>query len=478
MEEYGQYNEEQFEMLHWAVNDTSSGIILFQSSDAQKQIEICNKLTQVINKKSYIINMSNIRKELLPDNITKLEKLIPNIEEIHVVILCNLQICGAELGDNEFIQKFNNMRDQMLVKKKVWVLGMSPYFSVYLSRYARDLYSCIMNQFEFKEREQERFSAFDEEHNYSIDIKLERLRFQELKQRVVLKGSRNSSTEELLQLIESWKQLYDYSDETEINWIKEILSDLQQRLFALDAKKTDVYSFVRLVLAYERFHDLTEAKKCALFIYEAIEKESDQTISKRIEIRRILADIYSGLKQYDQALDYVKMAIQILKNDKEEEYSISHIKIYELRAKILGMSRRLEEARLKYEDLKNTVIENFGDDYFYLYFIWNNLGAVYYCQGDLSEALISFNKARHILDKGWNGTRFQKINNLKNIAMVYIKLGNIEKAKVYLNKAYQLVERLDSTMKNKKLRQLDYIDNIINEQRLEETLSFSNKKEA
>ena len=62
--------------------------------------------------------------------------------------------------------------------------------------------------------------------------------------------------------------------------------------------------------------------------------------------------------------------------------------------------------------------------------------------------------------------------------MVYIKLGNIEKAKVYLNKAYQLVERLDSTMKNKKLRQLDYIDNIINEQRLEETLSFSNKKEA
>lgn len=75
------------------------------------------------------------------------------------------------------------MRDQLLAMNKNWVLGMSPYFAILLSRQARDLYSCIMNHFEFWNGDEDEFQMFVSD-NYTSNIRLSLLRFKEYQTRI------------------------------------------------------------------------------------------------------------------------------------------------------------------------------------------------------------------------------------------------------------------------------------------------------
>ena len=181
MESIEQYNDEQFQMLCLSVMDTTSGICLFQTDYPEWQSSIAYNLQKSIGKSSCVLDMSRIESQNVPDEIGKLEQLLEGHEEARVVVLCNIQVCGTICGDVAYIQKLNYMRDQMLARGKVWVLGMSPYFSVLLSREARDLYSCIMNHFTFQSCEEEENFSFGEVDDYTGDIRLELSRFREFK---------------------------------------------------------------------------------------------------------------------------------------------------------------------------------------------------------------------------------------------------------------------------------------------------------
>ena len=146
-----EYNEEQYQMLRVVIEDTSTGICLFRAYSANEQINIANRLQKESVKRCCAFDMAKIKKDDLPLNIERVRKLLNGYEECEVVIWYNLQVCGARLGEEEYFQNLNYMRDQLWAMNKVWIFGMSPYFATLLSRSARDLYSCIMNHFEFRE---------------------------------------------------------------------------------------------------------------------------------------------------------------------------------------------------------------------------------------------------------------------------------------------------------------------------------------
>lgn len=165
MDNIRQTNEEQFQMLCLAVENMNAGICLFYADSAGAQSEIAKRISAATSKSCCILDMSEADKKLMPDEIGKLRALMGGKEEAQTVILCNLQLCGENAGDEYFIQKFNYMRDQMTAMEKIWILGMTKYFSVMLGQNARDLYSCIMNHFGFAE-EKESLPEFAEPELY------------------------------------------------------------------------------------------------------------------------------------------------------------------------------------------------------------------------------------------------------------------------------------------------------------------------
>lgn len=149
MDRIKQYNEEQYQMLCLAISGTDSGICLFKSDNAKEQAAVAQRLCRDVKKSCCVLDMSETEPDKMPCDIGKMRDLLIGMEGVEVVILYNLQLCGEAFGDENYIQRFNYMRDQLVSMRKVWVFGMTNYFATMLSREARDLYSYIMNHFEF-----------------------------------------------------------------------------------------------------------------------------------------------------------------------------------------------------------------------------------------------------------------------------------------------------------------------------------------
>lgn len=145
-------SNEEFQMLCTAISDMKSGFCLMKCDDESRQLDITNEIRRDISKNSIVIDIAVLKAEDIPCNTYKLRKLLDQGELAQVIFLCNLHKCSKVLGDYEFIERFNAMRDIMIAMDKVWVFGVTSVFATKLSCKARDLYSCILNHFEFNSK--------------------------------------------------------------------------------------------------------------------------------------------------------------------------------------------------------------------------------------------------------------------------------------------------------------------------------------
>lgn len=145
-------NNEEFKMLCLAISDMKSGFCLMKCDDENRQLDIANDVCSDISKNSLVIDISALDTQSIPYNTFKLRALLSRCELAQVVFLCNLHECAKALGDDEFIERFNAMRDIMIAMNTIWVFGVTSEFATKLSCKARDLYSCILNHFEFNSK--------------------------------------------------------------------------------------------------------------------------------------------------------------------------------------------------------------------------------------------------------------------------------------------------------------------------------------
>lgn len=446
-----QYNEEQLEMLCLTVEDTTSGICLFQLYDAEKQLEIAEVLKTRIRKKSCIIDMAWLEEDNLPNGIDMVKKLLQGNEDCNVVIMCNLQICGIAFGNEIYIQNLNYMRDQLLAMNKVWVFGMAPYFATILARQARDLSSCIMNHFEFKEYDDEQLTEFEEDTDFSGDWKLQLLQYRDLKSRIKKEGIKHSSEDELLQVLNLWDTIYESSNETDVKYIQKISNYLAENLKQVEVTAERCLKYQIVVKTQIRLEKLDDA----LVLEQRLCAQAEQILSaesyERNLIYRYLGEIYFRLKQFEMAETYISKVV-IYYTDVQKGDLQGRILAFDAMARLYIMTGKVSAALEEYQKLQSEVAKQYGSDYLNLYFIWNNMGVAYNTMKQYSEALECFLEADRILSVNQKGKRKERVNVLKNIGKVYGKIGDNKKAIKYLKMAECAIEVMDPILKNKMLK--------------------------
>lgn len=444
MSDMKQYNEEQYLMLKLAIANMSSGICLFRSYDAKEQVKIAEKLKKDVPKECCILDMSQITAAETPDDIIKLRKLLEGNENTKVVVFCNLQICGVRLGDKEYIQRLNYMRDQMFDMEKIWVLGMTPYFATLLSQQARDLYSCILNHFEFKQTDKERLWIF-EENDFFGDVKINLLKFTDLQKQIQMQGIEKTSTAILLRTINVWTGILEYCTKETIEWVKEVLTFLKNYIFQGNLKKGEYIKYLPVVTAYRQLYLSDEALQVALKIKEESEKVFINENRDMINIYKQLGSIYCLRKEYDIAEENMNKVAWYYK-EVAHECTYDYLVSMDTIAQIKGMRGERQEAVKIYQSLIAEVEEKYSKDYKYLSVLWNNMGAAYAVENQFSNALKCFFKSDELMQLINDENIRKKANTDKNIGYMYAKIGDYDQAIVYLEKAELLLKKIDPSL--------------------------------
>jgi len=454
MENIRQYNEEQFQMLCLAVADTTSGMCLFQSYDSDDQTEIAKRLQKMIRKKSCILDMSRIDASGYPDEIGKMRDLIKGYQDVSVVILCNLQLCGAAIGDRKYIQKLNHMRDQMFSMKKVWIFGMSPYFAVMLSREARDLYSCIMGHFEFY-REDEKHELVFEDTEVSGDIRLSLRKLTELQFRIEHQGVERADLKTRLSMVTVWNGIYEYSRKDVVELIRRILIKLEEDMENIEFSPARCISFLEVVAA--RLH--LEQYRRALYDAEVIKAKAEKLLPEQSREFGDICLLYGvcclNLGEYGEAEESILRALSCY-DAALPDYSKQKIKTIDILTQIKTMTGCCDEALDISGRLISEVEQYYGQKYDSLPVLWNNRGGIYVALGMLSEALQCFQKSNELLNALNSEKKGSKGNTLKNIGLIYGRMGDYQQAIRYLKDAEAVYSQLDPLLQKTKKVQMVY----------------------
>lgn len=452
MNRIGQNNEDQFQMLCLAIAGTSSGMCLYKSDNAKEQTAIAQRLCSVVKKSCCILDMSKIDTDKLPDDIGKLRDLLRGEEAAETVILCNLQLCGEALGDEKYIQRLNYMRDQLSAMRKMWVFGMTNYFAVMLGREARDLYSCIMNHFEFIEEEKESPLAFAQLELVG-DKKRSLLKFKELQERIAHKGLDDAKTELQLELITEWNRIFDCCNSNIKKQIKEAVRNVEEHMKHIIFSPNDCIVYQEIAKAWSHLGDNKKALEVAKLI-EANAKNLLPAFGKEMAgIYRMLGIIYYYLRETARAEEYINNALAYYNTQKES--SLVRMDIMNVLAQIKILNDETEEARAMYEWMIQETERGYGKNCYYLIALWNNFGKLQAVLGRYSEALGCYHNADKI-SAGNEGYVYWRFHILINMGIVYIRIGNYNKAVYYLEEAKRISGKLDISLINtKKKKSID-----------------------
>lgn len=454
MDSISEYNKEQFQMLCLAITDMSSGICLFQCDDTKGQVSVANHVQDLIKKSSVVIDVSNLATDEMPDEIGKVRDLLIGNETVQVVMICNLQLCGESIGDEKYIEKINYMRDQMMAMKKVWVFGMSRYFAIMLSRKARDLYSCILNHFDFKEKEREPFLEFAE-IELSGNKKISLIKFNELQERINRKGVGNVDIEVLMQLIKEWNNIYECCNRDTNTWVKSIVENADKYMRQLDFQPTDCITYQQIALAWLHLENDKKAVEAIKFIEEKAAKLLPQKGKDIADLYIRVGYVYLSLKRYETAEECcVKALVYYLEHTEINAWG--KVETTHLLAQIKTAKGENEEAIRIFGQLINDVMDRYGKRYFYLIALWNNMGKAYAQMHQYSKVLECLQNANELLqyNKEYVGWRYQI---LRNIAVFYELLGVTKKAIDALLEAEKIAERLDSSFESVKRKRDIYV---------------------
>lgn len=453
MDNWEQYNNEQYGMLRFAVNDTSVGICLFRADSPVFQIDIARRLKQETQKKSYILNMAMVSHDLMPDSAVKMRKLLEGHEECKVIIICNLQLCGIELGDEDYIRRLNYMRDQLLSMNKVWVLGMQNYFAVLMSRHAIDLYSCIMNHFDFKSYEEVSIMELKMD-DFTGNIKIEMDRFMTLRKGIEKRGVENVSINELFELITTWNGIYKYCTEETALFVGKVCKRINISMPHSDINARECERYHILAIAYSHLGDYGTSFEIMSLIKKNFKKIARKHNEQDFMFEYLYGNIYIEAGKYADAIRTFNRLISYYVGINlcfYEKYRAS-----DKLAWAYACTGNYDKAVDIYTQTCMLIDENAAVECDKA-FLWNNKGACLLAKRDYSNALKSFLKADALINKKAFIGMHARVNVLKNIGYTYKLLGDYNKGIDFLTRAKNLLTQTDEDIfKTDKMKFIDY----------------------
>lgn len=430
-----QNNDEQFELLLMTLEDVKHGICLFQSKQQTKWITL---LQERLGKEKIIVH--NIAEDDENNGMvtSKDFRKWALQSDARVVVVYNVQLLGLRFGDEEAIEKLNFMRDQILAIGKLFVLGVSPYFDLLLSRKARDLYSCILYHFIFQDSEERVASIRDMGMNeLSGDDTLEIERYKELKERI-LNSKEKADISLYLSCMESWNNIREYLSYEENEFVETLAveADKQYR-----QKKIELSDIENIEVLAKTWLELEEREK-SVFWYEKalciVREESGEEHEMYADALVAYSDYYGVIGDYNKCERCYDRAINIY-NKKNMRYSENGRAILQRKAGIYRKQSKFDEALNIYMELLDYQTNKFGEKYYGNAIIYNNIGKVYEGKGNFEGAIEQYNKALDLLNCfGKQGGSSWKI--YQNISHIYLKNGDGISAWKYIKKAKSIAE--------------------------------------
>lgn len=438
-----QADSEQFHMLSLMINDTTRGMCIYQAATAREQRLIAEELKSSNCKQTMIIDMADYAKKTdeIPKDIQHFKQILDRSPQVQVVIVCNLQLCGLWMGDSAYIEKLNYMRDQLMECDKMWVFGMTPYFSILLSREARDLFTYVMYNCAFIEEEEKKTISYNESKEYTGDIKLLVSRFEEYKRYIDMSAeTEETDSDKIMEILRVWLSCADYLDYTATEWIRNLTNNVNDMLLSGQAEQEQIGIYKLLSQVYLQLGMYPEAMQFAKLRQELVEKLFSPNSVEIAEMYVDLAFICLKKDDFRHAWENSYKSLQIYRK-LDREYSLETIDLWEYMAQLCLLEHRYDEA-LEIHKKNIQVIMSAGNESSYrIMVVYNNIGRVYGEKKELSEALKWFQKSQELGEKYHSGNAEAEIIVLNNISGIYHRLGDLEHAKQVLIKARKICTR-------------------------------------
>ncbi|MBQ6995430.1 MAG: tetratricopeptide repeat protein [Lachnospiraceae bacterium] len=430
-----QNNEEQLEMLLMTLEDVKHGICLFQSRNQAKWV---SHIQERLGKEKVIVH--NIANDDEKNGMVSSQdfRRWACESDAKVVIVYNMQLLGLRFGDEEVVEKLNFMRDQILAIGKLFVFGVSAYFDLLLSRKARDLYSCILYHFILNDSEERivGIRGFDWNELSSDDI-LETARYKEMKERIQ-NSKEKGDISTYLTCMNSWNVIRECISYQEKEFVTFIAEEVDKQYKQKEIELADVENIWILAQTWLQL----EKRENSIIWYE---KVLDIVRDKLGEEHEIYADAlvacanyYERIGDYAICEKYYDQAIKIY-NEKNMKYSEMGRQALQRKAIIYRRKAKFGEALNIYRDILDYQINKYGDNYYGNASIYNDMGTVHEERGELTRALVHYEKALELLDSagkkgGW------MIHIYQNICMIYLKNGDGNTAWKYIRNAKKITE--------------------------------------
>ena len=393
-------DEEQLEMMKLAIGNITSGMCLYRA-DALRQTEVAEQIKNEVQKNCCILNMESLSKGEYPDEMGKLQALLHRCGDAQVVFLCNLQLCFKKLG-KKFFENLNYMRDQMLAMNKVWIFGVSHYAASLFNRYARDLYSCIMNHFEFYSEMEERLARFEEIRYPDGDLVKADKKLQEYKKEFADTGLCEVQDSRKSDAVRLWNRLYRYCDADTKEWMRELIDKKDKQFW----KKSFSFQYYTAGIELAKAWMHMEEYGRALVLVDFVKKETEGRLvspgPELAEAESLKGEILFFMHRYQEAEKSVQKALYLI-SEMEKEYGLEVIYARDILAKIWSAQKKYGKAVGLYEKTIHDTINNFDEKCPFLVGLWNNLGAVYICMRQNERAADCFAKAADIWPKDAGG---------------------------------------------------------------------------
>lgn len=442
MENVEQKNKEQFQMFCFAVEDTSSGMCLFQAYSPAKQQEIARQIKSKVSKKVLVIDFAKMERTKEMVELSDFERWIQQDVKAEVVFVLNLQLGGLWHGDVAFIERLNYMRDQLMNMGKLFVWGMSPYFRVLFSRHARDFYSFFMHSFIFMPEEREETdSRLSVGYNtLTSDARLLVEQYQEYRERIRTYKAEEESSEWnrlILSTIEVWCQVKEYLEAGQEKWISDQVNQLYEKYIdtSWELKKENFY--IVIFRALNLLSEISKAIRWGNKLYRLQKQLRDNKKSLVLTIHQ-LSEVYYKNDDFNKAVYYNELAYNIickLGKDKETEY----LGIWETKAMYAKYQGNFSESLSIYwqilELLENQEMPSAKSA------VYNNVGRIYDELEQYSLALEYYKKAEKELEKEEYRDVYNYVILLTNMSFTYRKAGDLKDAKKLILQAKKLCSK-------------------------------------
>lgn len=416
-------NGEQFQMLLMTLEDVKTGICLFQSEEQSKWVEQIRK--QFKGREITVHNIAEDDEKAGMPLISDFRRWAGE-RDAEIVIVYNIQLLGLRFGDRKAAEQLNFMRDQIQTIGKLFLLGVSPYFGMLLSRNARDLYSCIRYHFKFIGFVAERDRIEREDYREpGGDYALELEKYREYKRRAEEKTG-EEQIRICLDCMDSWQHVrgnLSYQEKDEIRQMAE-LADRHYRELAIQLSDVE-----QIWILADTWMEMEE-KERGFYWYKLTADKIREELGEEHELYadalKGLADYYMLCSDFEQSAKYCDQALRIYeKNNISMEGS--YYDVLMRRAILHRRKSQFDQALAIYDKLIKYYTKKYGSGYVGNAICLNNIGRVYEEQDDAWGALTKYQEALNLLLASGEKS-FLLVGLYYNISDIYLRNGDLDSA--------------------------------------------------